>query len=549
MSEWKKRGTKTVLDEIVAENAGVPLCELLAPTLESPQNIDGMYEAAVKLSDAITNKTPITIVGDYDSDGLNAMAILMKLCRYYSVSPKAIIPRRVTDGYGLSDNIVAKIDGGLVITIDNGITAVDQVAALKAKGCTVVILDHHLPGERIPEADVVVDPHISEKSTCFADYCGAGLGLQLARLMLAKDTSKAGANLLAELTIHAAIATVTDVMPMLGPNRHIVRDGLRLLNDPMLAKVCGGLSAIRMAAKAERVDEDTIGYRIGPLLNAPARLYDNGGLSVLKALVCDDFSVGCEYAVKMTEINQNRKDLVKQYAQQASAYVEELTKAGPLPNPLVVCLDDVPEGIVGIVAGNLTTKYRRSTFVFTRTADRPDLFKGSGRAYGNDDLSVMVEAVRPISETCGGHVGAAGLSVKQEYIQAVTDTLQEVGMDNPTADDTVYYDVEATIAEIPALVSTQARLAPFGYKCPKPTVLIRSITPDDPFRTGHYRLIGEAKDSVKFSCGGVDIVGFGLAEKYAELGNPPCFDALCTIGTNTFNGRTSVQISLIDIAV
>lgn len=543
MSEWVKRGKATTLRGIIEENSGVKLEDLQNPQMEDPRKIKGLYEAAEIVVDGIKSKAPFTIVGDYDSDGLNASAILVRLLQYYSVTPYVVIPRRMSDGYGLSDHIVEKVQPGIVVTIDNGITAIDQVRALKDKGCTVVIMDHHLPSEELPPADVIVDPHVDEQANGFLDYCGAGLGLQLARLMLEQDKSRAGEMLLNALTTHAAIATITDVMPLVGPNRRIVMDGLEHINNPGIIGGNPGLAALRLATRAERIDEGTIGFQIGPLINAPARLYDGGGKSVLKALVCNNSNDANSYASRMVDINTKRKELVKQHLLRAAAQIQaqhELDQG----NPLVLCMKDVPEGLIGIIAGHLAQTYKRSTFVLTNTESGG--YKGSGRAYGKDDLAEMVDGVRHLTEACGGHTGAAGLTVRAENLAQMTALLHEAGNSDPNWGQVKeYYDLEIAASDIHGIAEAQKQFAPFGEGNRKPVFLLRGVTPTG-VPGSHYRYIGDKHDTVKFTCGGFDILGFGLADQYEAMGCPQTFDILCTIGENTFNGRTTIQAEMVD---
>lgn len=523
------------------ESSQHSLESLLHPALENPRNIQGMYQVAQMLVQAIQAKREIVIVGDYDSDGLNASAILVKLLQYYSITPAVIIPRRMSEGYGLSSGIVARIpENSFVMTIDNGITAIEQIEALKQKGCTVVILDHHLPisANELPPADIIVDPHVSPEKNGFEHYCGAGLGLQLARLMLELEDSMAARNLEKELTVHAAIATITDVMPLVDGNRKIVMDGLALLNDSNMGAACGGLAALRVAANSPVVTEESIGYKIGPLINAPARLYDAGGASVLKALVCKDFTVASGYLVKMQEINNRRKELVKEYARKAKTQIEQGQSS---ENPKVICFEDAPEGILGIIAGQLCDELKTTTFVLAKTTiDGMEAWKGSARAYGNDDLSVMLDAVRPITINCGGHKGAAGVSVSTEYLQAFIDTLQEVSRDTiPTKE--VFYDLELQEHEVRSAESEQRQFAPFGEGVQKPTVRISHLSLENPreIAGGGLKCWNETHH--------FDIIGFGLYPKYQSLGSPKVVDCLCTLGTNTFNGKTTVQINVIDL--
>lgn len=548
MDNWVKRRPAKTLEDVVRANLNTGTLEdLMSPRMEDPRRIHNLYEAAEIIVFAIQNKTPITIVGDYDSDGLNAAAILVKLFRHYSVVPTVVIPRRKTDGYGLSQNIVEKIQAGLVVTIDNGIAAVEQIQSLKDKDCQVVVLDHHLPGNRLPPADVLVDPHVEPEKNGFLDYCGAGLGYQLVRLLLENDASTAAKTLLDECAIHAAIATVTDVMPLVGVNRRIVMDGLALYNDTSMATKCGaGLVALRTTAQTPVIDETAVGFRLGPIINAPARLYDGGGSSVLKALVCKDFIAASGYAKSMVEINETRKKLVQEAFAKAIQKIEakQLLSRG---NPLVITMGGIEEGVVGILAGKLAEKYKRSAFVFTQPDPNSDIMKGSGRAYGTDDLSLMLKAVEALTENCGGHTGAAGVTIRMEHLTAFADTLQGMGFATEEGEQPLKYDLDIDPDAVSRTLAEQKKYAPFGEGNPKPVFRFRCVRA---IRDGesHYRFIGANASSVKFRCeGGFDVIGFGLAEKYRALKAPVSFDVLGTIGENYFNGQTTTQIEAIDI--
>lgn len=539
MSKWVKRDGAATIQEVVERNTGVSASTLLSATLESPQKIKGMYDAAELLSKTILRHGEITVVGDYDSDGLNATAIIAKLCRYYSAECRCIIPRRKTDGYGLSDNIVDKIGGGLVITIDNGITAVAQIKKLKDKGCKVIILDHHLPADTIPEADVVVDPHVDPEHNGFLYYCGAGLGYQLARLLLANDNKPAAQNLLQELGIHAAIATITDVVPLVDCNRRIVTRGLSMFNHPSLSMCCAGLSALRGAVNGEFVDETTVAYQVGPLINATPRLYDNGGASVLKALLCEHLDAAYGYMRKMVDINHKRKELVKEHTDRIIRKVEEqgLAQKG---SPLVVC-DDIDEGIAGIVAVNLCKAYKMPTVVLAKAAD--GTYRGSARSWGKAKLTGLLDAIRPHVIRCGGHAEAAGLTVAADKLDKVIELLHEAGQNLPVgeANDEILYDLDITEKAVIELYRQQNEYAPYGAGNELPVYVLHSATPTVGWNGQKYRTMGADGNSIKFSCGGYDIVGFSIAQKYIDMGCPDTFDVIGTISSNTFNGQTTIQ--------
>lgn len=240
---WKKRGNARNITEVIKEISRLSLEEVSNPAPISSLSIMGMEEAADILLHAIESKSPITIVGDYDADGITSTAILWHVLRYLDVTPRTRLPKRYSEGYGLSMRVVDEIDSGVVITVDNGIAALEQVKAAKRKGLTVIVLDHHLPGNELPEADIVVDPHIAPEQSGFSDYCGAGLSYKMAQLLIDDD------DFLRKMEALAAIGTVADVMPLIGDNRIIVKEGLQCINQHDLPV---GLLALIKALEPEK---------------------------------------------------------------------------------------------------------------------------------------------------------------------------------------------------------------------------------------------------------------------------------------------------------
>ncbi len=542
---WRKRGNYNSITEAITDRSGFSAGELLMPAREDPRAIQNLYRATARLAESLRNKERITIVGDYDSDGLNASAILVKLARYYGADPEVIIPRRKSDGYGLSAGLVEQIQPGLVITIDNGIAAVDEIESLREKGCFVIVMDHHLPGEILPSADILVDPHVEPEKNGYEFYCGAGLGYQMAMLLLEQDKTRMANALRRDIAVHAAIATITDVMPLTGMNRHIVMRGLELLNSGF-SNLGAGLMALRTQAAAEVFDESTIGYKLGPLINAPGRLYDRGGAAVLKTLVCRNSTEAAGYAGKMTAINNARKAISNQCEERAVQAIENdgLSQPGA---PLIIYDPEIPEGIVGIIAGRLAEKYRLPAFVFTDKHNDRNILKGSARSYIGYDLTPALDAIRPVTVSCGGHVGAAGISVERARFEDMKAAAREalVGQRGKTA-DVLEYDLELTEAQLQQAYQEQKPFAPFGEGVPKPVVLVRGFRSEVRFGN-HFRTLGTQKDSVKINGGNADILAFGMAERYIDMSCPPVVDAIGTLGENVYNGRTTIQLEALDI--
>lgn len=548
MSNWVKRGNAQTIAEVITRAAGVSEQELLNIELEDPRNIDCLTSAADAFMDAVLAEQPIYIIGDYDSDGLNATAILSKLLSFMgssftdTVNATTIIPKRLSEGYGLSTEIIKRIPANsFVLTIDNGISAVDEVKTLKEKNCTVAILDHHLPGDVLPPADFLADPHINPDNNGFAYYCGAGLGYQFARYLLEDDASPEADHLRKEMAVHAAIATVTDMMPLLDANRVIVKDGLKIINEHR-TELSGGLQALLDTAATDIFDEDTFGFKLGPIINAPARLYNAGGTSVLKELICTDLPTAKGYADKMVTINETRKSLVQEW----TVYIMDQLEDSPIQCPLCVYIPGVPEGIIGIIAGKLSETYRMPAFMFSDSGEN-GVLKGSGRSGGYMDLTPILDAIRPLTVKCGGHSGAAGISVTKDNFKKMSDAMRnrvgegaEFSTDRP-----IEYDLELSQDSINKAYYEMNRFAPFGQGVQKPVFLIRNFRCVTRFGS-HFRCMGPQKEHLKLNGTDSDAVGFGMAEQYLNMGSPAAVDILCTLAENRYNGKTSIQLSMID---
>lgn len=221
--EWKQNGSYTSIEETVIAKSGLTKDELLNPKNNPADNIVNLPQAKNMIQSAITKKLPITVVGDYDADGITASVILSLLFQALGAEVKVRLPKRFSEGYGLSQKIIDECKPGLLLTVDNGIAAVDVIAEAKKKGFQTIVLDHHIPGELLPDADIIVDPHIAPDKNGYADYCGAGLAYKLAQLMLSDK------NILNKMSTLAAIGTVADSVPLTGDNRVIVKQGLRNL--------------------------------------------------------------------------------------------------------------------------------------------------------------------------------------------------------------------------------------------------------------------------------------------------------------------------------
>ena len=539
MQVWQKRGNATTILEAILARAEASEEELLSPCPVPPEAIDGIPAAAdLIVRCALQGDMPVVIVGDYDADGVTATAILVKLLHHFGVSPRAIIPRRFTNGYGITHSLVEGISHSLLITVDNGIAAVEPIQAAKAAGNVVLILDHHLPQAEIPPADVIVDPHLHPERNGYEHYCGAGLAYKLAEYLCREASSQEKKDLFFDLLVLACLGTLADVMPLTGDNRRLVMSGLAVINrDSWYHQLSPGLKSV-LDLSPRPYTEDTIKFQTAPILNATGRLFDAGSASVLKALITTEPAAAAGYAAKMKAINQRRKDLVAQWL----AAVEEAAAGQEEVPILLVRCQGIPEGIVGIVAGKLSEAHQRPAFVFSDIASAPGLLLGSGRTYGDFDLSPLIPVVTPFAESAGGHAGAAGITVSEGQYGPMGQAITQWAQDNrpPAADDTLYYDLDVTEADLPAVLSVLKAHAPYGPGAEKPVLALRGLRLQT--RGGQcYRLMGKGHEHLKLFGQVSDAVGFDLTAAYLDLGCPGTVDLLGVVEENQFLGKTSLQ--------
>lgn len=529
---------KSIEDAILGMSGQTEL-ELLSPDTVPPDCVDGIPEAARAIQFAIENKIPVKIVGDYDVDGITSTAILTKLLNYYGVEPSTYIPKRFTDGYGVSEKILAGVKNTLIITVDNGIAAGDVLDKAVEEGRNgVVVLDHHLPDGREPKnAIAVVDPYLHPDLNEFTEYCGAGLAFKLAEYMLLDEPLAMAEKLLNDIQVLACFGTIADSMPLIGDNRRIVMDGIALVNSGRAMLSQGISQLLTIGCNGNEFSVETVSYNIAPLINAPGRLYNAGGTSSLKMLMCDDPIEAQTYGAKMVQINKQRQTQVSTWMKKIQ---EALSKAPDEIAPVVVFEPEMPEGLVGLVAGKLASTYHCPAIVMVRGEN--GIVKGSARTYGEFHIKDMLDTMSSLFTTYGGHSGAAGISLMQSDIEEFRQKVRAYFKDYQTSGggEYVLYDVVLAPEDVPAALEVIKKYQPLGQGVPNPVCRINQFAVDAPF------YMGADKSHIKFPGQNFAAVAFGLAGQYVQQGEPKSIDMVGTIGENTFQGRTTTQIMLQD---
>lgn len=527
------------VEEAILGMSGQTELELLSPDTVPPDCVDGIPEAARAIQLAIENKIPVKIVGDYDVDGITSTAILTKLLNYYGVEPSTYIPKRFTDGYGVSEKILAGVKNTLIITVDNGIAAGDVLDKAVEEGRNgVVVLDHHLPDGREPKnAIAVVDPYLHPDMNEFTEYCGAGLAFKLAEYMLLDEPLTTAEKLLNDIQVLACFGTIADSMPLIGDNRRIVMDGIALVNSGRAMLSQGISQLLTIGCNGSEFSVETVSYNIAPLINAPGRLYNAGGTSSLKMLMCDDPIEAQTYGAKMVQINKQRQTQVSTWMKKIQ---EALSKSTEEIAPVVVFEPEMPEGLIGLVAGKLASTYHCPAIVMVRGEN--GIVKGSARTYGEFHIKDMLDTMSSLFTTYGGHAGAAGISLMQSDIEEFRQKVRAYFKDYQTSGggEYVLYDVVLAPEDVPAALEVIKKYQPLGQGVPNPVCRINQFAVDAPF------YMGADKSHIKFPGQNFAAVAFGMAGQYVQQGEPKSIDMVGTIGENTFQGRTTTQIMLQD---
>lgn len=539
--EWKRKQEFKNIVEVIEYNTGLTIDELMKP--KRFPYIKNLDEAVALTKECIQKGMKITIIGDYDCDGDTSSSILqLGLWEYTGIKPVVRLPRRFSEGYGLSMKMVDEIDEGLIITVDNGIAAVEPIKAAKEKGLTVIILDHHVIRDDglLPEADVIVDPHAIEGSE-YNEYCGAGLAYRFI-MALNPDTK-----LQKELVALAGVGTVADVMKLVGDNRNLVTESLEAMAN---RNVTFGTKMLLDAIGFENyITESDYGFKIGPCFNASGRLKDNGAEKVVDLITMnpsfeEQFFLEPEARAKAQELvalNEERKKLVFDTMIEVYADLEGKEKIAPL----VYYREGLHEGIVGIIAGRLAEDYHMPALVFTDSKEE-GIVKGSGRSYGGINLKEMLDATSEVFTKYGGHAGAAGMSLPKENLDTLqrnlTKLLSNVEMEAP---DTLYYDLVISEEEVPVYAEELRKYAPYGEGCPTIKFLIKDFNAT-PKGSGHYDIMGDFKNHVKIFGENISVLGFDMVNRYRDDGFPMHMDIIGQLSILHMMGKTIYTVEILD---
>ena len=504
-----------------------------ADDLHDPFLLPGMRETVGLLRAAIADGKTIMVYGDYDADGVCASSILMEVLHEEGASLAYRIPSRHTEGYGLNAEAVRDIarKAQLLITVDCGVSNVDEVALAKELGLTVIITDHHQPPEVLPQADVVMDPLLGDYP--FPGLCGAGVALKICQAL----QGMAGVEKRLDL---AAIATVADVVPLRDENRIIVSEGLKRI----AATARPGLRALLASAGlTPPYSADDLAFRIGPRLNAAGRLGD-AKLGV-HLLLTPDPAKAENIAALLEEANRTRQRFEREMTAAALSGLSAESLAAS--HVILVSGEDWNPGLIGLTAGRLCDRFHLPTVALSIHGDTA---VGSCRSIPGISIYRMLQACEDLLERFGGHEQAAGLTVKAENIPLLRERLEKVisaAAPEETFLPAMEYDLALPFRTwTPETLSLLSRLEPVGCGNPPPLFLLQDA------EVQSIRRVGRDGSHLKLTLLDEDLsidegIAFGAGDTADE--SPRKLDLLYRPVLNDFRGRTAVEAQVAAINI
>ncbi|HKH65008.1 MAG TPA: single-stranded-DNA-specific exonuclease RecJ [Solirubrobacterales bacterium] len=507
---------------------------LAADETHPPQAFDGMEAAVEQVRAAIADNRRITVHGDFDVDGVCATTLMVSTLRELGADCDWFIPNRLEDGYGLSEKNVRKLaerGAQLLLTVDCGITSVEEVRLAKELGMEVIVTDHHQQAEALPDC-LILHPEVSGYP--FASLCGTAVAWKLGCALRGMENSPEAAAIDLDLV---ALATVADVVPLVGENRCLVRKGLAELRRAQRV----GVKALLEVAKCdpERLDEGDLGFRLAPRINAAGRLYraDAG----VELFLTEDPERAEAIAIELSKANSERRGTEREVDAAAETARRELSEDLKEARGLVLAGEDWHPGVVGIVASRLVERHRRPVVVIS--LDEEGNGRGSGRSIPGFDLLAALEVCAEHLEGFGGHRAAAGLQIKAENVEAFQRAFAAHANQVLSEDDLRRTEkVDAMVGGVGLgleLAEELRQLAPFGMGNPGVRLLVPAA------RVSEVRTMGEGKHA-RFSLHSGSHRALGVAFGRASLGveDEDLLDASVRLEVNHWNGSVEPRVVL-----
>ena len=524
---------KNITDEKV-------LNKFLHPTRKdfyNPFLMPDMDLAIDRILKAIDNKEKIIIYGDYDADGITSITVLKSFFKDLGIDVDSYIPNRLDEGYGLNKPAVKQIvEKGyeLMITVDCGISAIEEIKYANELGIDTVVTDHHEVGETLPDAIAVVDAKRKDNIYPCRDLAGVGVVFKLIQALSIKLNLKEEAYL--KYLDIVCIGTISDIVPLVDENRVITKLGLMLVNQTRNV----GLKSLLISSGYKKIDSTTISFGVAPRINACGRM--GHAEEALKLFLSDNIVEVQELTKKLNDYNLKRQETEKGIYKEALKKIEEenLDKN----DTIIVAGENWHHGVIGIVASKITELYFKPSILLCYEGEEA---KGSGRSIPGFDLHDALMKCLDHIEKFGGHSMAIGITIKRNELENLKESLEKVAKDEHIEDiiPIIHIDAKIPLSEITKeMVESLKELEPFGEGNKMPVFVMKNLKIDS------IRALTEGKHlklTLKDGNNIIDAIGFNMGELTEEYKIGDKIDVVGVLEINSFNGVDSVQINMKDI--
>lgn len=555
---WVVSGCDKDRAAVIAENCGIEpfaaylLCSrgmtdefeiesfLFDTDLVDPFTLPDMEKACKRINDALDNGEKITVFGDYDADGVTSTALLYSYLSSQGGNVDYYIPDRASEGYGMNCGAIdalAQRGTGLIVTVDTGISAIDEVNYAKSLGIDVVVTDHHKVGDALPEAIAVVDPHRADSLCEFSEWAGVGVTFKLVSALHESE----GYDLLEKYADIIALGTVADIVSLVGENRIIVRSGVAYIN---LAIANGTLrkgieALLKESASTGPMDASSLAFRIAPRINAAGRM--GSAERALRLLLTTDSAEAEEIAREISQANAERQE-TEAHITEAAIEIIESNPHIKYKRVIVVSGNDWHQGVIGIVASRLVEKYGKPCIVIS---EADDVAKGSGRSIDGFSLYEALTYCKDSLVQYGGHTLAAGLSVENGRIDELRDKINEyaLSVERPVAELRIDCKLNPASINLDMLSSIEL-LEPFGADNPQPVFGLYNmeISACQPVgNSKHMRVVLQ-----KNGCS-INAIMFSVSPQKFPFKEGDKVDAAVKLSLGEYMGKAKINIQIKDI--
>ncbi len=517
MKRLSKEDIRDILSKRFDDDEFVTLSKI-----PSPNSFKDINRAALRIKKAIDNGEKITIVGDYDVDGVVSSVIMREFFDDIGIGIDLIIPNRFRDGYGINEKLLDRIDADLIITVDNGISALKAAEVCKMRGIDLIITDHHTVPDTIPDAYAIVNPKQSDCNFPSSEICGAQVAWYLVAQLKTVLNIKYDLSKFLDIL---ALAIVADMMELKGMNRVMVKKGFIMINQSKRAV----FRAVKKFFRKDSFKSDDISFLLSPIINSSGRIEDASlSYELLRSTNEIDAYRRLEYIVSL---NNDRKDI------ELNLFGESLVFHNKDANIIVAWGENWHQGVIGIVAARLVRKFHKPAIVFSIN---DGVAKGSARSIGNINILELISAKKEFLMGYGGHKGAAGMSIRVENLEQFKNELEELSLKIDKKD---FIENEAILGEIDPscidfeLLDILESFEPYGQKNPQPSFILKNAF------VKHNKLLGANANHQKLILESEDITIESLYFNFdTKIYNGEIIDIVCSISKNEFRGLVTPQV-------